>query len=320
MVGAWGCRAQRRRPAALSLPPPAPPEPAAARSSTHAQTTHPHSWPEVVKRAKDREQRRRRRAARAAAGDGAAGQLVQPAPPPPLMAAPAPPAPVLPSPAMPAWPAGPLVAAVFPGQGAQAVGMLKEASSLPAVQGMLAKAKAVLGYDLLEAREWGGRGQGRGGRAREGWQGRDAGGRGGVLQAGRSTVEGPALPPGPSHPFLQVCLHGPQAKLDATAVAQPALFVAGLAAAELFRETCPADAARVTAAAGLSLGEYCALVYAGALSFEDGLQAGVEWGARGCWGRRAGTPPSPGAFPPAHAPSRPPRPLPARPTPTSPPP
>ena len=41
--------------------------------------------------------------------------------------------------------------------------------------------------------------------------------------------------------------------------------------------TCMQDASAVegcSVAAGLSLGEYCALVFAGAMSFEDGLKVG----------------------------------------------
>lgn len=57
--------------------------------------------------------------------------------------------------------------------------------------------------------------------------------------------------------------------------AQPALFIAGLAAVEKLRSEGPAGAAAVASAsacAGLSLGEYCALVFAGALPFEDALR------------------------------------------------
>ncbi|CAE7504337.1 MCAT [Symbiodinium sp. KB8] len=42
------------------------------------------------------------------------------------------------------------VCLVFPGQGAQYVGMLQKQKDLPAVKAMLAKAKEVLGYDLAE--------------------------------------------------------------------------------------------------------------------------------------------------------------------------
>lgn len=53
---------------------------------------------------------------------------------------------------------------------------------------------------------------------------------------------------------------------------QPALFVAGLAAVEKLRQDTPEAVAGCSAAAGLSLGEYTALVFAGALTFEDGLK------------------------------------------------
>ena len=53
---------------------------------------------------------------------------------------------------------------------------------------------------------------------------------------------------------------------------QPALFVGGLAAVEKLRQDDPEAVAGCSAAAGLSLGEYTALVFAGALSFEDGLK------------------------------------------------
>ena len=70
-------------------------------------------------------------------------------------------------------------------------------------------------------------------------------------------------------------LTGPAEKLDKTECSQPALFVAGLAAVELLKSQGPEGAAMVAGCgltAGLSLGEYCALVFAGALSFEDGLK------------------------------------------------
>jgi len=114
----------------------------------------------------------------------------------------------------------PRTAFLFPGQGAQAVGMgaaLCETS--PAAKELFAQASAVLGYDLLA-----------------------------------------------------VCVAGPADRLNATVVSQPAIFVASLAALEHLRATEPDAAADVVAAAGLSLGEYTALVFAGALSFADGLK------------------------------------------------
>ena len=70
--------------------------------------------------------------------------------------------------------------------------------------------------------------------------------------------------------LLALCLEGPREKLDDTAFAQPALYLAGLAAVEKLRAQDPAAVEGCSVAAGLSLGEYCALVFAGAMSFEDG--------------------------------------------------
>ncbi|HJT79524.1 MAG TPA: acyltransferase domain-containing protein, partial [Gemmataceae bacterium] len=53
---------------------------------------------------------------------------------------------------------------------------------------------------------------------------------------------------------------------------QPALFVTSLAALESLRTTDPAAVDGCAGAAGLSLGEYTALTFAGALSFRDGLR------------------------------------------------
>jgi [acyl-carrier-protein] S-malonyltransferase len=70
----------------------------------------------------------------------------------------------------------------------------------------------------------------------------------------------------------EICAHGPVEKLNATDVSQPAIYVASLAALESLKAK---DSQAVTAcagAAGLSLGEYTALTFAGAVSFEDGLK------------------------------------------------
>src|SRR3954464_10244305 len=112
------------------------------------------------------------------------------------------------------------VALLFPGQGAQYVGMGRElCAAVPRARQLFDEAAAVLGYDLLD-----------------------------------------------------VCVNGPAERLNATVVSQPAIFVAGLAALEQLRATQPDAEAGVTAAAGLSLGEYTALVFAGALSFADALR------------------------------------------------
>jgi [acyl-carrier-protein] S-malonyltransferase len=111
-------------------------------------------------------------------------------------------------------------AIVFPGQGAQAVGMAGPwVDECPASRQLFDRAAAILGYDLLE-----------------------------------------------------ICRAGPHEKLGATAISQPAILVTSLAALEVLRERegNPLTAARVTA--GLSLGEYTALVFAGAIEFDDAVR------------------------------------------------
>jgi [acyl-carrier-protein] S-malonyltransferase len=75
-----------------------------------------------------------------------------------------------------------------------------------------------------------------------------------------------------------VCLNGPAEKLDATVHSQPALFVTSLAALEWLKANQPEVVAQCLAAAGLSLGEYTALVFADVMSFEDGLRVVQERG------------------------------------------
>ena len=112
------------------------------------------------------------------------------------------------------------VAFLFPGQGAQAVGMGKAlCESLRIAKALFERANGVLGYDLAN-----------------------------------------------------LCFEGPEDQLNSTVHSQPALFVSSLAALESLRENSPEtiDACEITA--GLSLGEYTALVFAGAMSFDDGLR------------------------------------------------
>jgi [acyl-carrier-protein] S-malonyltransferase len=78
--------------------------------------------------------------------------------------------------------------------------------------------------------------------------------------------------------LLQICLDGPAEKLDSTVYSQPALFVTSLAAVEWLRANKPEVAAGCGAVAGLSLGEYTALVFADVLTFEDGLRVVQERG------------------------------------------
>ncbi len=70
----------------------------------------------------------------------------------------------------------------------------------------------------------------------------------------------------------RLCFEGPAEELDSTVYSQPALFVTSLAAVELLRKNSPEVALACEAAAGLSLGEYTALVFAGAIEFDAGLR------------------------------------------------
>jgi [acyl-carrier-protein] S-malonyltransferase len=72
--------------------------------------------------------------------------------------------------------------------------------------------------------------------------------------------------------LLSVCGTGPKEKLDSTIVSQPAIYVASLAALKELEQTEPETVAKCEACAGLSLGEYTALTFAGALSFAEGLR------------------------------------------------
>ena len=109
---------------------------------------------------------------------------------------------------------------LFPGQGAQTVGMGAElADSLPQAKALFDRAADILGYDLLA-----------------------------------------------------LCAEGPAEKLNSTVHSQPALFACSLAALEHLKQSNPdvVDSCAITA--GLSLGEYTALVFAGAMEFEAGLR------------------------------------------------
>merc|ERR1719469_1136033 len=71
---------------------------------------------------------------------------------------------------------------------------------------------------------------------------------------------------------LDLCLKGPESKLEETKYCQPAMFIAGMAGLEKLRSENVEAATKFQAAAGLSLGEYTALCAAGVFSFEDGLK------------------------------------------------
>jgi [acyl-carrier-protein] S-malonyltransferase len=114
----------------------------------------------------------------------------------------------------------PKVAFLFPGQGAQSVGMSQDlVASFPPARGIFDQASEVLGYDLAE-----------------------------------------------------VCFGGPEDRLNSTAVSQPAILTASWAALEQLRHDKPELVASCQAAAGLSLGEYTALAFAGSMSFSDTLR------------------------------------------------
>eukprot|EP00595_Chromulina_sp_UTEXLB2642_P000416 CAMPEP_0196762278 /NCGR_PEP_ID=MMETSP1095-20130614/1686_1 /TAXON_ID=96789 ORGANISM="Chromulina nebulosa, Strain UTEXLB2642" /NCGR_SAMPLE_ID=MMETSP1095 /ASSEMBLY_ACC=CAM_ASM_000446 /LENGTH=288 /DNA_ID=CAMNT_0042112863 /DNA_START=174 /DNA_END=1040 /DNA_ORIENTATION=+ len=72
--------------------------------------------------------------------------------------------------------------------------------------------------------------------------------------------------------LLSKCVNGPKEELDSTVVAQVAIFVSSMAALEKLKIDDPAAIESATVAMGLSLGEYSALCFAGALSFEDGVR------------------------------------------------
>ena len=109
---------------------------------------------------------------------------------------------------------------LFPGQGAQTVGMgAALAESLPQAKALFEQSAEILGYDLL-----------------------------------------------------QLCAEGPEEKLNSTVHSQPALFVCSLAALEQLKQNSPEVVEGCAATAGLSLGEYTALVFAGAMEFDAGLR------------------------------------------------
>ena len=72
--------------------------------------------------------------------------------------------------------------------------------------------------------------------------------------------------------LLKMCLTGPIEMLNKTEYCQPAIYVTSLAAIEYLRSINSAEVELCVAAAGFSIGEITALVFAGAMSFEDGLR------------------------------------------------
>jgi len=74
--------------------------------------------------------------------------------------------------------------------------------------------------------------------------------------------------------ILALCLglEGPESALDETSVAQPAMFLAGMAGLEKLKALKPEAYDDPACMAGLSLGEYTALCAAGVFTFEDGME------------------------------------------------
>ena len=70
----------------------------------------------------------------------------------------------------------------------------------------------------------------------------------------------------------KLCFEGSLEELSQTANCQPAIFVVSLAAFAVFVEKATVPLGQCSAMAGLSLGEYTALVAAEAISFEDGVR------------------------------------------------
>jgi len=70
--------------------------------------------------------------------------------------------------------------------------------------------------------------------------------------------------------IAELCFNGPEGQLTATNVCQPAILTMSLACAEVLKQECPEI--EMSAAGGLSLGEFTALTVAGGFQFEDALK------------------------------------------------
>ena len=78
--------------------------------------------------------------------------------------------------------------------------------------------------------------------------------------------------------LLEICKNGPVDQLNSTVFSQPAIYVSSLAALDLLNSEDPQAAQNCKITAGLSLGEYTALTFAGAISFADGVALVKERG------------------------------------------
>lgn len=95
-------------------------------------------------------------------------------------------------------------------------------------------------------------------------------------------------------PLAKLCFEGPEEELRLTTNTQPAIVAASIAALRVFESECGAspEVAAIEVAAGHSLGEYSALVAAGALRFADAVRAVRERGRL----MQAACPPGQGAM------------------------
>ncbi|XP_067856177.1 malonyl-CoA-acyl carrier protein transacylase, mitochondrial [Heptranchias perlo] len=73
--------------------------------------------------------------------------------------------------------------------------------------------------------------------------------------------------------LLSLCVNGPQGELNKTLHCQPAVFVTSLAAVERLHHENPDAVEKCVGAAGFSVGEFAALVFAGAMDFAEALYA-----------------------------------------------
>jgi [acyl-carrier-protein] S-malonyltransferase len=72
--------------------------------------------------------------------------------------------------------------------------------------------------------------------------------------------------------LARLCFEGPAERLDSTVISQPALYVCSFAALEVLKSRSPELVTQCQVTAGLSLGEYIAIAFAGAVDFETGLR------------------------------------------------
>lgn len=72
--------------------------------------------------------------------------------------------------------------------------------------------------------------------------------------------------------LLKICLEGPKSTLDQTLYSQPAIVVTSLAAVEKLFASNPSAIEDCVATAGFSVGEITALIFSGALTFDDGIR------------------------------------------------